>query len=174
MLDGQLHPLLGDIVDAAGAGRSSRMRPFDLSGAGGSGRNRGAGHEPTALFASKAARAARAARAGPRHLHATHNTVCADFGLGRVAARVPQGYRFQFSNVASLRGDLVSSFNVDQWPSPLCAAPGLTFGIGLVISRPGESRDRHVCEPRPRGHDVLCTRIFSTNSFLVGKGAVVI
>jgi len=36
-----------------------------------------------------------AADAGPRHLHATHISVCADFGLGRVAARgAAQGYRF--------------------------------------------------------------------------------
>jgi hypothetical protein len=97
MHDGQLHPLLGDIVDIAGTGRFWRMRPFDLSGAG-RWRNRGAAHvlaTPSALFAPKAARAARAADAGPRHLHATDNTVCADFELGGVAVgSAAQGYRF--------------------------------------------------------------------------------
>lgn len=47
MHHGQLHPLLGDIVDAAGAGRLSRMRPFDLSGDARLRRNRGPGDVPT-------------------------------------------------------------------------------------------------------------------------------
>jgi hypothetical protein len=91
-------------------------------------RNRGAAHvltAPSALFAPKAARAAGATDAGPRHLHATDDTVCADFELGGVAVRSAAGV--SISNSRTFARDLVSSLHVNQCRSPTCVSSGLSF-----------------------------------------------
>jgi hypothetical protein len=112
----------------------------------------------------RAARAARSADAGPRHLHATHNRVCADFGMGRVAVRRAVA-RVSISNSRTSRVCVRFGFFLPRKPMSIADMRVGRFKLlawvaDIVISHPGESRDRHVCVAEPQGHDVLCMGIF--------------
>jgi hypothetical protein len=85
---------------------------------------------------------------------------------------------FQFSNVANWRRELVSSFNVNQPSFHLgCAPAGLGFRHELPVRSlriPAKAMTAMFVYGAGLSHDVLCTRISSTNSFLFGNSPVAI
>jgi hypothetical protein len=177
--DRPLDRLLGDIVKIARAGP---LRACDLSTYPATRRSRAAAcvlAAPSVLFAPKQP------SVPPCPRTPAFDTCTRPYsGFARIAEWGCPGHAggedidFRFSNVANSRRELVTSFKLNQTSFRLRWAPaGLGFRRQLPVRSlriTAKAMTAMFAYPARVGHDVLCTRISSTKSFLFGNGPVAI
>jgi hypothetical protein len=145
MHNGQLHRLLGDIVDAAGTGR---LRACDLS-----------------TYPGRALRRERSRAC----LRDAIRSVGLQARFGGMPARRGRKATHQFAAAAGYRFPIIEGrefapySDVNRLAAPLCAPAGLSAGRDCpsVLSYPGKScpgksHSCRVCASVRVGHDVLC------------------